>query len=73
MQRYKRVWQLERKQSVREEETCITRRKILFLRLGAEGSELGSGSWNATESEFRTNNESMSDLEMKGELHKVST
>lgn len=48
-------------------------RKGPLPRLCAKGSELASGSWNATESEFCTNNESMSDLEMKSELHKVQT
>lgn len=52
---------------------CITMRKAPFLRMWANSSELASGSWNATESEFCTNNESMSDLEMKSELHKVQT
>lgn len=33
--------------------------------------EFGSGSWNATESEFCINNESMSDLERRDEVYKV--
>lgn len=35
--------------------------------------EFGSGSWNATESEFCINNESTSDLERRDEVYKVQS